>query len=148
MIHPRSIIIFPLFLFSNGDSPKQKFFIVLGVSNNELILASLPTSKDNVPKYAETDHGCIELPEAQFNCYVFKKGKSITDCGWSFNKTTFLYGSNLGTYSADTLLEKYPIEGIDYKIIGLMQKDEHSILCKCLKESKWVKRKYKKILPC
>ena len=50
MFEEGNLLYFDPFLFKNGATPKPKFFIVLKNDiNDEVILATLPTSKDHIP---------------------------------------------------------------------------------------------------
>ena len=70
------ILYFDPFYFKNGNSSKPKYFIVLKISGETTIIASLPSSKDFLPATVVKKHGCVEVPEACFNCYIFE-GKHI-----------------------------------------------------------------------
>ena len=52
-----AILYFDPFIFSDGGSPKPKYFLVLKVMDDACLLASLPTSKDFVPSTVEKIHG-------------------------------------------------------------------------------------------
>ncbi len=58
-----SVLYFNPFVFPDGGTPKSKYFIVLKHVGKKLLLASLPTSKDNVPSFITKFHGCIENPD-------------------------------------------------------------------------------------
>jgi hypothetical protein len=50
MFEEGNLLLFRPFIFKNGATPKDKFFLVLGKDiQGGLLLASLPTSKDHVP---------------------------------------------------------------------------------------------------
>ncbi len=72
MLKEGFILYFTPFYFNNGNTAKPKFFIVLKEADkNNFLLAALPTSKDSVPTKDEKEEGCIELPDINFNCFVF-----------------------------------------------------------------------------
>ena len=49
MFEEGNLLLFRPFIFKNGVTPKDKFFLVLGKDiQGGLLLASLPTSKDHV----------------------------------------------------------------------------------------------------
>ena len=58
------------FVFKNGATPKPKYFIVLANTDDGVMLASLPTSKDHVPADAEVVRGAVNIPERGVNAYV------------------------------------------------------------------------------
>jgi hypothetical protein len=142
-----SILFFDPFYFQNNNAPKPKYFIVLKIVQDKIILASLPSSVDCVPAFVDTTvSACIEIPEANFNCYLFTAKQSIATNGWAFRKDTFLYGHQLGEYQTDTLKDIYPIEGLDFEIIGTLQQTIFDEIMKCFRNSASVKRKFKKLL--
>src|ERR1035437_6799121 len=139
-----NIIYFTPFYFPNGKSaPKNKYFIVLHCEGDEVVVASLPTSVDTVPSYTETKHGCIELPDANFNCYHFPKDHPITDDDWYFDLPTFVHGTQIGTFELKIFNGIYKVEDKDYEIIGELKKEELIALLTCFATSKSVKTKYK-----
>ncbi len=146
MFPERTIVYFDPFYFKNGNPAKPKYFVVLKNLKSKNILASLPTRKDSVPEKEENKEGCIELPEIDFNCFVFSKETEVTDCGKTFDFRTHIYGHQIDDYEVSLLEETYPIENTDYYIWGKMKKNLFNSLIDCLKTSKSVKRKYKKIL--
>lgn len=142
-----TILFFDPFYFKNGNASKAKYFIVLKIIEDKIILASLPSSQDFVPNYVDkTTAECIEIPEANFNCYLFAAGKVIASNGWAFPKNTFVYGQQIDVYETETLEEIYPIEGVDYEIKGEITKAVFDAMMLCFKNSASVKRKFKKLL--
>ena len=118
MYTPGNLIYFDPFYFKDGARSKPKYFLVLKILENRAILASLPSSVDHLPRNIEINHGCIEIPEGNINCYVFKSKTIITKNNWWFNFDTFLYGEWIDDFSIDLLEDIYPVEEIDYQIIG------------------------------
>lgn len=141
-----NILFFTPFHFKNGNIPAKKFFVVLKVVDNTTILASLPSSKDFIPKDQEVESGCIELPDININCFVISAGIPITECGKCFDVTTFIYGSGLDSYDIEYMNKKYAIEGVDFRFFGKMKKEIFSELLCCLKSSKVVRKKFVKML--
>jgi hypothetical protein len=92
------ILYFDPFYFKNGNSSKPKYFIVLKVMEGKSLLASLPSSLDFRPSASHSEHGSVEIPEASFNCYVFKSGQIITDNNWAFPRNTYVYGQQIDEY--------------------------------------------------
>lgn len=146
MFQEGNIIYFDPFYFKNGNTAKPKYFIVLKNQNGKNILASLPTRKDSIPQKDEVNNGCVELPSINLNCFVISKNTEVTDCGKYFDFKTHIYGHQIDDYEISFLEEIYPIENIDYEIWGKMKEHLFTSLIDCLKNSKSVKRKYKKIL--
>lgn len=146
MFKEGTIIYFDPFYFKNGNRAKPKYFVVLKNQANQNILASLPTRTDSVPVKEEIDNGCIELPSINLNCFVFSNDIEVTECGKSFDFKTHIYGHQIDIYEIEYLKEIYPLENTDYEIWGEMKNNLFISLIECLKNSKSVKRKYRKIL--
>ena len=148
MFETGTIIYFAPFYFKNGNTAKPKYFAVLKNIENKSVIASLPTRKDSIPQkhVIAGDCGCIELPEINLNCFVISTNIEVTECGKKFDFTTHIYGHQIDDYDIDTLSQLYQIEGSDYIIWGKMRAFLFNQLIDCLKSSKSVKRKYKRIL--
>ena len=86
------MIYFDPFYFKNGNTAKTKYFVVLKNIDNKIILASLPTRKDNIPDINVKDHGCVELPDINMNCFVISPNIVVTECRKYFVFKTHLYG--------------------------------------------------------
>lgn len=146
MFEEGTIIYFDPFYFKNGNTVKPKYFVVLKNQDEQNILASLPTRTDSIPEKEEIDNGCIELPSINLNCFVFSNEIEITECGKMFDFKTHIYGHQIDVYKMEFLQEIYPLENTDYEIWGKMKDELFISLIECLKNSKSVKRKYRKIL--
>ena len=146
MFQEGHIIYFDPFYFKNGNTAKPKYFVVLKTVSDNNVIASLPTRKDAIPEISATENGCVELPENNLNCFVISKNQMVTECGKQFNFVTHLYGHQLSDYDIKTMKEIYPNEGTDYMIWGKMKSELFNALIHCFKDSKSVKRKYKKLL--
>ena len=146
MFEEGTIIYFDPFYFKNGNTAKPKYFVVLKNQENKQVLASLPTRTDSIPKKEEIDDGCIELPSINFNCFVISTHTKVTDSGKSFDFETHIYGHEIDDYEVSFLKEIYPLENTNYEIWGKMKQDLFLSLIECLKYSKTVKRKYRRIL--
>jgi hypothetical protein len=140
------LIYFDPFYFKDGSTSKPKYFLVLKVVDSLVILVSLPSSVDHLPRMIDIDHGCIEIPEGCINCYVFKANVAITVHGWGFPLDTFLYGQWIDEYEIELLMDIYPLEGVDYKIIGELTPHELTDVIDCFSKSAAVKRKYRRLL--
>lgn len=146
MYIPGNVIYFTPFYFSDSSIPKRKYFIILKVEGGKNILANLPTSLDHVPHTIAKQHGCIDKPEINFNCYCFEKDRILTENGWGFPKETFVYGEQLKLLSIEDLNSKYKIENIDYQIKGKLADFEFKTIINCMRDSRTVKRKYRRLL--
>lgn len=145
MYTPGKLIYFDPFFFKNGDA-KSKYFLVIKVVEENVILASLPSSKVHLPSNQKIEHGCLEVQDSGINCYIFEANRPITKCGWSFELNTFLYGMWLDDFKIDNLKANHEIEGVDYEIIGELTDAELQNIIDCFKNSATVKRKYKRLL--
>ena len=114
--------------------------------NNEVVLASLPTSKDHIPNIDNLKDGCIEIPGANLNCFVITAQTCVTECGKHFTQNTFLYGHLIQEYGISHMYELYLFENVDYQIWGKMNEILYRKLIACFLHSKSVKRKYRAIL--
>lgn len=147
MFLPGQIIYFPNnFYFKNGNTPKPKYFIVLANSDNKIIIGALPTRTNNVPSFVTIDHGCVNIDERCYNCYVVEKDRIIGQNGFSFYMPTFIYGDQIEDYDVEVFEDVYPIEGVDYEIKDTLTDEEFASLKECLLNSKSVRKKIKKYL--
>lgn len=146
MYNPGNIIYFDPFYFKDGSVSKPKYFLVLKIVDGNAVLASLPSSKIHLPTHLDINHGCIEVPSGNINCYIFKANTIITTNNWAFPMDTFLYGQWLDEYEIALLQDIYPVEGIDYQVIGQLTIQELSQLIQCFTQSASVKRKFKRLL--
>ena len=146
MFKEGTIIYFDPFYFKNGNTAKPKYFVVLKNQADQNILASLPTRTDSIPQKEEIDNGCIELPSINLNCFVISDDIEVTECGKTFDFKTHIYGHQIDVYEIEFIKEIYPLENTDYEIWGEMKNEIFLSLIECLKNSKSVKRKYRKIL--
>ncbi len=140
------VLYFDPFYFMNGNIPKAKYFIVLKCTGSSTLLASLPSSRDYRPNVASESYGCIDIPEACFNCFVFKAGSPVTINNWAFPLDTFVYGQQIDEYEIATLQDIYPVQGLDYRILGRMRSNEFKYLKDCFAASASVKRRFRRLL--
>lgn len=152
MFEVGNLLLFKPFIFKNGAKPKDKFMIVLGKDGDgNAILASLPTSKDHVPSDVKIANGCVELPDRMVNVFVFSANENImvsseVASSFSFAVNTFVYGMDLDTYPIGTFHRQMADEITEVKVIGRISDEYFNPLKECLKNSKMVKNKHKRIL--
>lgn len=146
MFSPGQIIYFNEFIFNNGNTPKAKYLIILANVKDEIIVASLPTRTNLAASLIDRPHGCVNIDDRCFNCYVFEQDKVIGRGGFSFPLQTFAYGDQVEDYQVELMQDNYKIEDIDYKILDTLTDDEFTNLLDCIRNSSTVKRKIKKIL--
>lgn len=146
MFNQGTVLYISPFYFKNGNTSKNKYFIILKVIDNELVIASLPTRSNKAPGLIQVEHGCNNDAERCFNCYVFQANRVITDNGFSFPLNTYIYGNEVEDYTLTVLQSNYQIEGVDYEIMGTLTMQEYSDLCTCLRQSTSIRRGIKKHL--
>lgn len=146
MFQEGNIIYFDPFYFKNGNTAKPKYFVVLKSYGTNSVIASLPTRKDSIPTDNTIEYGCVELPNINLNCFVIPSHHIATECGKQFDFNTYLYGHQIDDYNITTIKEIYPNEGSDYIVWGKLKSKLFSELIDCFKNSKSVKRKYKRLL--
>jgi hypothetical protein len=146
MYNPGAIIYFTPFCFKEGNR-KNKYLLVLAAGDGDVLVASLPTSKDHIPHSTEKKHGCINDDIAKVNCYFFEAGVIISECGtFGFERDTYIYGEQIKSLDKQKMLATYREDGKDYRILCKLSDAEFSSIKKCLKESGVVKNKFKRYL--
>jgi hypothetical protein len=142
---PGLLLYFDPFHFEDGNH-KPKYFLVLGVTQQQVVLASLPSSRFHLPADLPFEHGCVDQPVNGINCYLLEANRPITTNGWAFPFRTILYGNCLSDFEIDHLRKRYVIEGVDYEVVGTLQSDELQRILDCFRHSSVVKRKYRRWL--
>jgi hypothetical protein len=146
MYIPGTIIYFTPFYFSDGTS-RNKYFVVLAVVGSSLLIASLPTSKDHIPRSIQKKHGCIDDDKTMINCYFFEAGVIISECGtFSFPRNTYIYGEQISFIDKNMMMSCYGKEGTDYIVSCKLSDVEFQSIKQCLKKSGVVKKKFREYL--
>jgi hypothetical protein len=126
---------------------KNKYFLVLATGEDNLLVASLPTSKDHIPRSIEKKHGCINDGERRLNCYFFKAGTIVSECGtFGFERDTYIYGEQLTFVDTQAMRSVYKKEEEDYHVSCKLSNAEFQSIKECLRKSGVVKNKFKKHL--
>lgn len=142
MFQEGQLLRFSPFKFKNGANPKKKYFIVLKHIDDNLMLASLPTSKDHIPSDVFSQStGCINIPERAVNAYVFMPDTLVTNT-FSFPLPTFVYGEQVDEYAAKYLNEMES----EIENLGIIFNELFCQIKDCLKKSNLIKRKYRNYL--
>lgn len=136
-----TLLFFDPFVFKNGATPKPKYFIVLANTDDGVMLASLPTSKDHVPADTAVVRGVVNIPERGVNAFVFEAGDLVTDT-FSFPRRTFVYGEQVDDYTEEDLQAM----GSAVRNLGVLKPELLADMRACLKQSANIKRKYIKWL--
>lgn len=141
-----TIIYFTPFYFSDG-SFKNKYFLILANNGDNIIVASLPTSKDHIPNSIKKKHGCISDDNKMVNCYFFEKDRVISECGtFGFPRDTYVYGEQIDFFDLKLLQSIYKNKENSYTIKCKLLESEFESIKECLKNSGVVARKFKKYL--
>lgn len=150
MFEEGNLLFFRPFLFKNGAESQDKFFLVLKKLDGDILLASLPTSKDHVPSDLEVKHGCLNIPERMFNVFVLLSGENVAvredGTFFAFKKNTFIYGVNLDVYPVERFDLQERMAQTTIEKIGTLDEAVFTEIVACLSESKMVKNKYRRIL--
>ena len=146
MFYPGQIIYFTEFYFKNGNTSKPKYLIILGRVADKTLVASLPTRTNTSPLLVTETHGCVNLDDRCFNCYVFAQGKPICTNGFAFPLPTYIYGHQVEDYEVEIFEDIYQIKGVDYEEVGELEKHELASILHCIVNSASTKRKIKRLL--
>jgi hypothetical protein len=134
------------FYFPNGQSnPKNKYYIPIYVDNDEVVFAFLPTRKIKISEDMVA-HGCMDVSNQNYSCYIFRKDIEVTACGFYFDFDTCVYSYQLNEFSKQMLSEIYKVEDVDFEVVGDLKKSEKINILKCFINSRYIKRKIKKAL--
>ena len=141
MYQEGQLLKFSPFEFKNGNTPKPKYYVVLKHINEEVMMASLPTSKDHIPSDALVSDGCVDIPERHVNAFVFSPKTQITDF-FHFELPTFIYGESVDEY------EQQYLDAMNAEVedLGLMEPSLFQQLKDCIKKASLLKRKFRKLL--
>ena len=145
---PGTILHFERFQFEGAatatrPAEKNKFFIVLRELAGHLVLASLPTSKDQIPEAAEQRHGCVDFPSGDFTAYVFEARVPVATNGWGFSLRTYMYGYQVREYSYSALEKNHGSYGREVSVKGRLHANEFSAMVQCLLRSIDLKRRFR-----
>ena len=140
MFKERHIYFIKSFQFNNGGESKDKYFIVLKTSDKNVIIGTLPTRANKIPSFVTIEHGCINIDERMYNCYLFKKNQTVCKNGFCFDMPTFIYGTDIDSYLVAKMANDYPKEGENYVTIGVLNDLEYENIMKCLQNSKAIKK--------
>lgn len=151
MFEKGNLLLFKPFVFKNGATPEDKFFISLGELEDGILLASLPTSQKTRFGGREVEAGCNELDGGRTNVFKFKAGelaaKTANGKEYRFQKDTYVVGKDLDTYpTISFLLQRHKGVLDAVKDYGVIVPEQMTKLIDCLKKSKAVRNKYKSIL--
>ncbi len=141
-----AVLYFKPFIFTDDAAPKNKYFIVLKHNGDDVVVASLPTSKDAIPSNIAKNHGCIDHQDINFNCYYFSPTVGVCTNGFAFPIETYVYGYRLSNFNVGTFIEQEKNQASQIVPQGVLTSIEFNNLINCLKNSSSVKYKYRRIL--
>lgn len=141
------VLYFDPFYFKDAlGGSKPKYYIVLKKTGDDVVLATLPTSKDHVPGSIEKVHGCMEHPEINFNCYYYPAGYAVCTNGFGFPVETYVYGYRLQTHRVSDFVKQQEDGETVITVKGRLTDEEYRAIVDCLRLSPAVKRVYRKAL--
>lgn len=150
MFEEGNLLLFRPFLFKNGATPQDKFFLVLKKMAGDILLASLPTSKDHVPSDLDVKHGCLDIPGRILNVFVFLANENVAvkenGTYFAFDKYTFIYGADIDTYPIEKFDFQERMAQTSIEKIGTLDEIVFKELIACLSESKMVKNRFRRML--
>lgn len=150
MFEEGNLLKFVPFLFKNGAAPKTKYFVVIKHLDSNILLASMPTSKDHVPADMVVKRGCLDESERQLNIFVFLANEVVAvgdnDTEFSFSLNTFIYGADIDTYPMSAFEKQIKEHLTSVSFIGKLQSEIFQELKDCLKSSRMVKNKFRRLL--
>lgn len=141
------ILFFKPFYFKDGGEPQDKYFVVLKNIESKVVIASLPTSKIKAESLMTIKHGCVNIDERKFNCYVFEKDRRICDNGFSFPRHTYIFGNHVQDYPIAYLTADGKMKlNVDYNVQGVLTKSEFKEIYECVANSNSTINKIRRLL--
>jgi len=141
------VLYFDPFHFNDAaGGQKPKYYIVLKKMADEMVLATLPTSKDFVPSAVEKVHGCLDRPEINFNCYYYPADYAVCTNGFGFPRETYVYGYRLQTHKTADFARLVAGGDTSISVMGSLTHEEYKAIVDCMKQSPAVKRVYRNAL--
>lgn len=151
MFEEGKLLRFEPFIFKNGASPKPKYLLVLKVMDHQLLLASLPTSKDHIPSDIPVQTGCVKDEARQISAFVFRAAdivvkKNDIQNSFQFPLNTFVYCSDIDSYPEEGFKDQQSEGKTVITDLGFIKAELFKSVLDCLRNSLMVKRKYKRLL--
>lgn len=141
------VLYFNPFHFNDATGgQKPKYYIVLKKMDDEIVLATLPTSKDFIPTAIEKVHGCLDYPDINFNCYYYPADYAVCTNGFGFPRETYVYGYRLQTHNTSDFASLVTGGETSISMMGCLNQEEYKAIVDCMKQSPAVKRVYRNVL--
>lgn len=149
ILKPGNILRIPNYEFENGGENRDKYLIVIDVSEEKsLLLRVLTTSQIKVPE-DKIIHGCRNEPENGLHYFMFEKERCIGShqaIDFHFPKHTFiLFRNNIKDVAIDSFIQKYKDLA---ECVCTLEATEFSRLKKCIRQnSRMADRSAKRSFP-
>lgn len=135
-LKPGNILMIPDFDFGNGADLRDKYLIVVEVSEAQsLFLQVLTTSQLKVPA-EKMMHGCRNEPENGLHYFMFEQARHIgklDDANFAFPKPTFvLFRNNIKDVATVPFINKYHGTAI---FVCTLLTEEFIRLKKCIRQN-------------
>lgn len=135
-LRPGNILRIPNYEFENGGEPRDKYLIVIDVSEQKsLLLRVLTTSQIKVPE-DKIIHGCRNEPEHGLHYFMFEKKRCIGTHGtldFHFPKHTFiLFRNNIKDVELEIFIQKYDALA---ESVCTLESSEFNRLKKCIRQN-------------
>ncbi|MBO9672190.1 MAG: hypothetical protein J7577_02005 [Sphingobacteriaceae bacterium] len=135
-LRPGNILRIPDFDFGNGADLRDKYLIVIDVSEVQaLFLQVLTTSQLKVPK-DKIMHGCRNEPENGLHYFMFEQERCIgklDDVNFAFPKSTFvLFRNNIKDVATAPFISKYSDTAT---FVCTLLPEEFARLKKCIRQN-------------
>lgn len=111
-----------------------------------MLIGTLPTRNNKIPSFVTIDHGCINIEERMYNCYMFQEKRPICTNGECFELPTFIYGGEIEYYVKSKLIVDFPVAGKNFTEVGKLTEQEFTDILDCFINSGSVKRGIKRQL--
>ncbi|TAD97204.1 MAG: hypothetical protein EAZ97_12875 [Bacteroidetes bacterium] len=143
MFEPKNILFIPDYRFPNGNVNPKLLLILATYETN--IVYTLTTSQDDYIPDDRKQKGCLNDKSSMLSMYMFIKDEIVgykpDSSSFAFDKDTYvIFRANQLSCSTSELLESYP--NIKHK--GTFDNEEFDKLTNCLRNSEFLKSKFKK----
>jgi len=146
MLFPGNIYFIKNFNFEDGGMPSDKLLIILCIDNEtSVIIRALTTSQAKVPE-DKRNPGCTNNDTHSF--FLFQEHKSIgkkpDQTEFTFDKPTYIFiRENVAIMQLSSVGQYLPD---NFQLLAELNKDVFDRFLKCVRKSKHLKNKIKKIL--
>jgi len=137
ILKPGNILHIRDYEFENGGEPRDKYLIVIDLSEEKsLLLRVLTTSKIHVPE-DKMMHGCRKEPENGLHYFMFEKDRCIgahDGRDFLFSKDTFLlFRNNIKAVELQGFIKKYKDIA---RCVCTIEDEEFKRIKKCIRQNR------------